>query len=225
MQRQGRSVQGELEQASHRILGERVRVRGQGRTDTGVHALGQVAQCATRSRLSTAAIWRALNALLPEDIVVHRVEGVPRSFHARFDAKARRYRYTILNRPERPVLDRHQVAWVRTPLDVALMRREARSLVGRHDFSAFQASSRMKRNPVRRVRSLRIAKRDEMIYIDIIAGSFVHHMVRNIVGTLIEIGRGKLPAGSLAKILRSRHRSAAGPTAPPEGLCLVRVDY
>lgn len=225
IQRRKRSVQGEIERALHRLLGKRARVRAQGRTDAGVHALGQIAQCVTRSKMSAGEIQRALNALLPEDIVIRRVEETPRAFHARFDAKARHYRYAILNRPFGSPLDRHRVALVRVPLDVGLMQQEAKALVGRHDFSAFQATNRWKRNPVRRIVSLRVRRQAGYIIIDIVANSFVHHMVRNIVGTLIEIGRGKLPPGSLTRILHARDRRLAGPTAPPEGLCLVKVKY
>jgi tRNA pseudouridine38-40 synthase len=175
--------------------------------------------------MSLAKLKEALNALLPDTIVVKGVKKVPDNFHAQFAAKAKTYRYTILNRRfSTPFLERY-VHLIRYPLNIGLMCKESKVLLGQHDFSAFQGSNRIAKSAVRNIKKIKISRKDAKINIEITADGFLYNMVRNIVGTLIEIGRGKYPAGSIQKILESCDRRKAGPTAPAKGLCLVSVKY
>lgn len=219
-----KTVQETIEKALEKILQEKVKLIASGRTDSGVHALGQVANFKTDSKLFPDNIQKALNSCLPKDIVVKKVEDVALEFHARYSATSKSYRYTILNRKVRSPLDRHYAAFIPYPLDIRSMQDAAVHLVGRHDFRSFQAKAG-EGNSTRTIKSLGVKKRGRFIYIDIEADGFLYNMVRNIVGTLIEVGRGKLKANGTMKILKARKRSRAGPTAPPEGLCLVRVRY
>ncbi|MDO8488785.1 MAG: tRNA pseudouridine synthase A, partial [Candidatus Omnitrophota bacterium] len=167
----------------------------------------------------------AINCLLPEDIKVKRIQFVDLDFNSRFCAKSKVYRYTILNRKYSSPLSAGRVYFFHYPLDVRLMRSEAKVLLGRHNFAVFQAAELRQRNPIRRIKRIKITKEKDFLYIDIEADSFLYNMVRNIVGTLMEIGRGRFPKGSMRKILASRKRSCAGPTLPAKGLCLVKVKY
>ncbi len=167
----------------------------------------------------------ALNGLLPEDIKVTGLGEEEKNFHSRFKAKSKVYRYTILNRDYSSPLLRNTVYFYPHPLDIKLMRKEALSLLGRHDFSAFCASRGKEKNPVKAIKKLSVVKQKDFVYINIEADGFLYNMVRNIVGTLMEIGRGSLAAGSLKKILLSRKRTLAGPTIPARGLCLLEVKY
>ena len=167
----------------------------------------------------------ALNCLLPEDIKVTRVKNVPLNFNSRFCAKSKLYRYTILNRKYSSALLVKRVYFFYHHLDVGLMRREARVLLGRHDFTSFQATEVRQRNPIRTIKMIKISQDKHFLYIDIQADSFLYNMVRSIAGTLLEIGRGRFPQGAMKRILKSHNRRQAGPTLPAKGLCLVRVKY
>lgn len=219
-----KSVQGALQEALAGILQEKVLLKGSGRTDAGVHARGQVAHCATSSLIPVANLQRALNAVLPESISIVRAQEAPADFHSRFQASSKIYRYTILNRPYPPALGRQQVYHYAGALDNAAMARAAACLRGRHDFKAFQSSGG-RLETIRTVKKISVAKRGPFLYIDIEADGFLYNMVRIVVGTLIEVGRGRYGPGHMRTILRSRDRKYAGPTAPARGLCLMRVRY
>lgn len=219
------SIQGSIEKALRRILQEKVKLIASGRTDAGVHALAQVANFHTHSGISLERLQKALNSLLPQDIRIRKVQQAPDDFHSRYWAKSKQYRYTVLNRPFSSAFFRGSVYFCPYAIDVRLMQQEARILLGRHDFSAFEGSGRRSKNTVRSIRKIRVSKDKEFIHIDIEADGFLYNMARNIAGTLLEIGRGHFKAGSLKKILLSRDRKKAGPTAAPGGLCLVKVSY
>lgn len=220
-----KTIQGIIERVLDGILQEEVRLIGAGRTDAGVHALGQIANFKTKSKMPMVVIQRALNALLPKDIVIVYIEEAKPDFNARYDVRSKIYRYQILNRDYNSVFDRLYQYHVPYKLDVRLMRQEARILVGRHNFKSFQAADKRERMPVRNLRRISIRSDGPVISIDIEADGFLYNMARNIVGTLIEIGRGKFPPGSMRRVLRAKDRTLAGPTAPAKGLCLLRVRY
>jgi tRNA pseudouridine38-40 synthase len=219
------SIQETIEKTLQRILQEKVKIIASGRTDAGVHALAQVANFKTNSNISLEKLQRALNGILPEDIKVTRIEEVGQDFHSRFSTKSKVYRYTILNRTYPSVLLKKGVYFYPYPLDIKLMRKETEAILGKHNFKAFQASDNKERSPIRTIKKLKINKDKDLIRIDIEADGFLYNMVRNIVGTLIEIGRGKFSPGSLKKILTSKDRKIAGPTVPANGLCLLEVKY
>lgn len=219
------SIQQRLEKTLQKILQEKIKVIGSGRTDAGVHALGQVANFKTQSLLPLNKLKLALNALLPKDISVAKIEEAALTFHSRFSAKSKLYRYNILNQPYRSALLRRQTYFYSYPLNINLMRKEARCLLGRHDFKSFCASAGSSKYTVRAIKRIALKKNGPLITLEIEADGFLYNMVRNIVGTLIEIGRGKFPAGSLKKILLAKERKFAGPTIPARGLVLVKVNY
>ncbi len=223
--RQKPTIQGTLERVLEQIVREPVRVIGSGRTDAGVHALAQVAHLRTRAALPRERLLRSLNALLPSDIAVLTVQDTYPAFHARFDAASKRYRYRIFIGPVVPPFIRPFVRHMRTPLNLALMRREAAGLRGRHDVKAFARASRPMRSTVRQMTDLRIRRQGDEIQIEIEGTGFLHTMVRSIVGTLIDIGRGRLPTGTIRRMLRTKDRRLAGTTAPACGLTLVSVAY
>lgn len=224
-QHHARSVQGDVESALSTVANERVRVVCAGRTDSGVHASGQVIHFDTGARRDERSWLLGVNSNLGADAVLRWVVAVPADFHARFGARARHYRYTILNRDTRPALGREHVAAERRPLDVAAMRQGARALVGRHDFSAFRAAQCQARSPVRSVFWLTVERHGEEVEIDIIANAFLHRMVRNIAGVLMAIGTGDRPPAWAARVLQSRDRTAGGVTAPAGGLRFMGVRY
>ena len=220
-----KSIQEVLEKRLRKILQEKIHTVVAGRTDAGVHALAQVANFKTHSNISSSRLLGGLNALLPEDISISKVEEVDNDFNARFNAKSKIYRYTILNRNYPSALLNSKVYFCPYPLNLSVMRREAELLVGRHNFKSFQASDYYERNPVKTIKSLKISKKGNLIYIDLEADSFLYNMIRNIVGTLIEIGRGRFKEGSMKKILLAKDRKLAGKTVSACGLCLLKVKY
>ncbi|MFA4989471.1 MAG: tRNA pseudouridine(38-40) synthase TruA [Candidatus Omnitrophota bacterium] len=220
-----KTIQAVIEKTLRKILQEKIKLIASGRTDAGVHARAQVANFFTRSGMKLSRLKIALNGVLPEDIKVIRLGEEGPRFHSRFKAKAKVYRYTILNRDYSSPLLRNTVYFYPHPLDIKLMRKEALALLGRHNFSAFCAAKGKEKNPVKTIKKLSIIKKKDFIYIDIEADGFLYNMVRNIAGTLVEIGRGSLASGSLRKILLSHRRSLAGPTIPAKGLCLLKVKY
>lgn len=219
------TVQGELERALAQITAAETRVAGAGRTDAGVHALGQVVSFCTASRLSTEAFRKGLNALLPEDIAVQGVADVSSMFHARFSARSREYRYTVLNQPVRSPLDRRFVFHVPRTLNLEAMAKAVRHLEGEHDFASFAGTPLPGSNTVRHVHSANCHHTGAKVYLDVIANAFLPHMMRNIMGTLLLVGFGRLNADDFRTVLLARDRRAAGPTAPAHGLCLMKVNY
>ena len=219
------TVQGLLVGAAERILGEPVKIVGASRTDAGVHARRQVASLATSSTIGPAVLQRALNALLPPAIRVLEVRAAPAGFDARRWARGKRYAYLIdRGSPADPFLRRY--AW-HAPfrLELAPMVAALRAIRGKHDFSAFCAAAGRGRTPTCTIRSARVITRRRLLAVCISGDSFLHHMVRNIVGSLVEIGRGAEPPDWMAELLHGRDRTRAGPTAPAEGLVLLRVLY
>jgi tRNA pseudouridine38-40 synthase len=221
-----RTVQGELEKALRRITGKRCRVTGAGRTDAGVHAEGQVASVVVATHLAPDSLRRALNAVLPKDLAVLALEPAPDGFDARRDARSKLYRYAIWNAPTRSPL-RLRTHWnVRTPLDLDAMRAAAAHLVGERDFAALRASGGGAKTSVRTLSRVEIAgEPGGAVRLEFEGTGFLRHMVRNAVGTLVDVGRGRRPPASVAALLAGGDRRAAGPTAPAHGLSLVWVDY
>lgn len=218
-------MQGTLEEAFQKITGKRVRVVGAGRTDSGVHAQGQVAHTILHSgRMQPKELLRALNAVLPEDVAVRSLSRTPASFHAIASAKKKRYRYLIWNKPVRPVRDRQYMLHVPHPLDIRAMQTTAKALRGRHNFKAFHSAGRPVRSTIRRLYRLDVRARGGMVVINAEADGFLYHMVRRIVGFLLETGRGRRKPADTGKLL-DRDGKLIAPTAPAKGLCLVKVSY
>ncbi len=223
-----RSVQGVVEAAFKTVVREELRVNAAGRTDAGVHALGQIAHVDCRTRLAPIELRRALNAELPADVAVQEVLSVPRSFNARRDALSKRYVYRLLNSGQPRPLRRRQAWHLRSGLDLAAMREAAGAVLGTHDFAAFRGApggSPADECSRRSIDRLDIIAWPPEVHFAVEGRSFLRHMVRNLVGTLVEIGLGRRPVSELAEILASRDRSTAGPTAPAHGLCLERIQY
>ena len=223
-----RTVQGVLEVALAQVTGQAVRVIGAGRTDAGVHARGQVAHLDTASRLPDPDLQRALNAVLDADVAILELRRVPDAFNARGDALLKRYVYRILTRRASSPLRRRRVWQLREPLDLDAMALAAGTLEGTHDFSAFRGArggSPAQENALRSLDRLSLEKGGDEIRLVAEGRSFLRYMVRNVVGTLVEVGAGRLSAEAVAEILASRDRSRAGPTAPAHGLCLEWIRY
>jgi tRNA pseudouridine38-40 synthase len=220
-----RTVQEALEQAISVVADQEVGVRCAGRTDAGVHALEQVVHFDTRARRSDRSWLLGTNANLPEDVSVLWVRAVEPDFHARFSAVARHYRYLILSRPTRSALLRRRAVWTHYPLRLDLMRQAAQYLVGEHDFSSFRALGCQAKSPVRCIHYLELSKQSGLVELSIGANGFLHHMVRNIAGVLMSVGRGEAPAHWVRDLLQMCDRTRGGITAPPQGLYLVRADY
>lgn len=227
IQKNAKTIQDVIEGALRKILSEKVKLIAAGRTDAGVHAKAQVANFRTKREFPLDKLQKALNSNLPDDISIIKIGLAGPRFHSRFDARAKLYRYTILNSRVDDPFGRNYYSKVLYNLNIALMKREAKVLAGKHDFKSFQAKSALSRvkNTTRTIKKITVRKDKDLVYIDIEANGFLHNMVRNIAGTLVEIGRGNLHKGSMNKILASRDRRKAGPTAPAKGLTLVKVKY
>lgn len=219
------TIQGVLQEAVKRISGEEVSITSAGRTDAGVHALGQVANFCTRKEFTPDRWQRALNGLLPPDIAVCRVEQAPADFEARRSARDKTYRYTILNAPYPSALERHRLLHIPEPLDLASMAEAAATLIGEYDFSTFRAANAEPPNAVRHIYEARFVAEGSRLQFIVTGNGFLKHMIRIMVGTLLDVGRGRLTPEHFRQILDSKDRQRAGKTAPPHGLCLMLVRY
>jgi tRNA pseudouridine38-40 synthase len=224
-QHSGRTVQGCLEAALAKVADHNLVCVCAGRTDTGVHATGQVVHIDSQARRDSKAWVRGTNANLPTDIRIQWARPVDAQFHARFSARRRHYRYVILNSPRQSALLRDRLCREYASLDVASMAEGARHLMGEHDFSSFRAAACQARHPVRTIHRLDVVRQGDFLYIDVVANAFLHHMVRCIGGVLIHVGRGEAPPGWVAEVLAARDRSLSGVTAPAAGLYLIAVRY
>ena len=222
---EGVSVQGAVERALTKVADHPVQVSCAGRTDAGVHGRCQVVHFDTDARRDMRGWVLGACSNLPTSVAVLWAQPVPESFHARFSARSRRYRYHLLNRSVRAALDARYVTWERLPLDAARMHEAAQALLGGHDFSAFRALSCQAPHPRRSVLGVDVRREGEQVFVEIEANAFLHHMVRNIVGSLLLIGRGERPVEWLGELLASRDRQVAGPTAPASGLTFVGPRY
>ena len=225
-QKDAPSIQEELQKAAFKFLAEDILVTGAGRTDAGVHALGQVAHFDTTKTLDPFKLCQAFNAhLRPQPISVLNAEIVADDFHARFDAKKRFYVYKILNRRSRPALNVNRMWWVHQPLDVEKMQDAAQVLIGKHDFSTFRAAACQAKSPIKTLDEIRIERYGEFVFFYVSARSFLHHQVRNIVGTLKLVGEGVWTKQNVIDALEAKDRKAGGPTAAAEGLYFEKVIY
>lgn len=221
----GLTIQDTLQRALSRIADTPILIHAAGRTDTGVHALEQVVHFETEVQRPLTAWVRGTNAELPDSIAVRWAYAVPDDFHARFSAQGRSYRYLLINRSVRSAIHAGKAGWFHLPLDIAAMRKAAQYLQGEHDFSAFRAAECQAKSPVKTMNSIDIYPQGEMLVIDLSANAFLHHMVRNIVGCLIYVGKGKYPPEWLKEILEGRQRRLAAPTFSPDGLYLRHIQY
>ena len=221
----GKSVQSAVESALSSVADHEVDVTCAGRTDSGVHARCQVVHFDTDASRTERGWALGTNSQLPPSVAVIWARPVAADFHARYSARARQYRYTILNRPIRPALDARRVAWERVPLDIDAMRLAAQALIGEHDFTAFRTVACQARSARRDMQEIAISRAGDEISIEVQANAFLHHMVRNIVGSLLPIGRGEQREAWLAELLAGRDRAKAGPTAPAAGLTFLGPRY
>ncbi|HET7931434.1 MAG TPA: tRNA pseudouridine(38-40) synthase TruA [Rhodanobacteraceae bacterium] len=221
----GPSVQAEVEAALSFVADHPVAVTCAGRTDAGVHARCQVVHFDTSSERSARSWVLGTTTRLPHSVAVLWAREMPDDFHARFSARARRYCYTILNRPVRPALDARFLAWERVPLDAGAMHAAAQALLGEQDFSSFRAIACQARHARRCVNAISVRRDGEHVVVEIEANAFLHHMVRNIVGSLLEVGRGERPGAWIAEVLAARDRNVAGVTAMPQGLAFIGPRY
>lgn len=219
------TIQGKLQRVLQRMLDEPIEVAGSGRTDAGVHAMGQVANFKCTRELNTEWLRKELNHYLPEDIAVLRAEEVDERFHSRLSAMDKTYRYQICNGDKADVFARKYQTLVEETLDVSVMQRAAGCLLGEHDFTSFCGNRHMKKSAVRRVDELRVELEGQLIQITIRGNGFLQNMVRIIVGTLVEVGAGRMEPEAVAEILAAKDRSLAGPTMAAKGLALMEVRY
>jgi tRNA pseudouridine38-40 synthase len=219
------TVQEHVEQALSKVAAQSVSVVCAGRTDTGVHSIGQVIHFETTAQRPERGWLFGTNVNLPDGIAMRWIKPVADDFHARFSARSRRYRYIILNRAARPALLQKRVCWQHNPLDAEAMHEAAQVLVGEQDFSSFRAAGCQARHAVREIIELQVQRERDYVYVDIVANAFLHHMVRNIVGSLLKVGAGERPVAWMAELLALRDRSVAGVTAPAAGLYFVHVNY
>lgn len=225
IQKSGRSVQEEVQKALSFVADHPVSIVCAGRTDTGVHASGQIIHMDSEANRSTHSWIYGANANLPDDVSIVWAKQVAEDFHARFSATERHYRYIILNRECRPSYSRNYVSWEHRPLDAERMHVAAQHLTGEHDFSSYRALACQAKHPTRHVSRLDVSRNDTYVMIDISANAFLHHMVRNIAGVLITIGAGEQPTDWSREVLEYRDRTLGGVTAPPNGLYLAGVEY
>ena len=218
------TIQGKLETALSRILGEPIEISGSGRTDAGVHAMGQVANFHCESTMTSEEILENLRRYLPEDIGIYSCKDVSPRFHARLNAKEKTYRYRIWNSGKPCVFERRFVTVMPEALDVAAMEEAAKHLLGEHDFSAFCGNAKMKKSTVRYIRSIEIRREGEELHLLFTGNGFLHNMVRILVGTLVEVGRGERNPDSIPELFGGK-RAEAGFLAPAQGLCLMEVYY
>lgn len=221
----GRTVQDQLEQALSRFCDQTIRTMCAGRTDAGVHALMQVVHFDTEAQRPESAWVRGPNSLLPPGIAVQWARHVSPQFHCRTHALGRRYAYVVLQSPVRPSLEAGRVGWVFRPLDQAAMERAAHDLIGEHDFSSFRAAQCQSHTPVKTLRQIRISRHGAYWRFEFEANAFLHHMVRNLMGCLVQVGQGLRPADSMPQVLAARHRDAAAPTFSPDGLYFLGPVY
>ena len=225
IQKNGPTVQETLTKILTRITGHKITLYGAGRTDSGVHSIGQTANFLTASRLTPYQFLRAINDHLPRDIVTRSVKEVPKSFNSRYAAKSKIYRYTILNSIIPKVFNRNLYYFLPYKISIDRMKKAVRYFVGRHNFKAFAAKSPQKDDCNRRIYSIKITQDTDYVYIDIKGNGFLHNMVRTIVGTLLWVSHGKIQPEDIKDIIKSEDRKKAGPTVPAKGLCLVKVNY
>ncbi len=218
------TIQGKLETTLSRILEEEIEISGSGRTDAGVHALGQVANFRCANTMPAGEILEHLRRYLPEDIGIYSCRDVSPRFHARLNAREKTYRYRIWNSEAPCVFQRRYAAVMPETLDISAMEQAAAHLVGQHDFSAFCGNAKMKKSTVRFIRSIEILREGEELQLFFTGNGFLHNMVRILVGTLVEVGRGQRQADSIPELFGGK-RAEAGFLAPPQGLCLMEVDY
>jgi len=224
-QAQKNTVQDVLQAALGRVADEHIVVVAAGRTDSGVHALEQVVHFDTNVVRPLSAWVRGVNTHLPKSIAVLWAHIVPDEFHARFSAQARSYRYLLINRPVRSAVQYGKVGWFHAPLDIEQMREATHYLLGEHDFSSFRAAECQAKSPIKNLQKFDITRKEDMIIFELTAGAFLHHMVRNIIGSLVYVGKGKHPPEWLKEVLESRNRKFAAPTFSPDGLYLCGVSY
>lgn len=220
-----RTVQDTLEAALTRLAGHPVQTVSAGRTDSGVHAMAQIVHFDTEAPRPLTAWVRGTNTWLPKSVAVRWAVEVPADFHARFSAQARSYRYVLLNQPTRPAIFSGRVGWFHAPLDGEKMVAAAQALVGEHDFSAFRSAECQARSPVRCLERAQVRRSGNYVVFDFKANGFLHHMVRNLVGALLFVGKAHVPPSWVAEVLAGRDRSRAAPTFAPDGLYLYGVDY
>ena len=221
----GSTVQDTLQQALSEIAAAPISVIAAGRTDAGVHALEQVIHFDSEAARPLTAWVRGVNSLLPDSIAVRWAHAVPDEFHARFSAHGRHYRYHLVNREVRSAVHAGRAGWFHLPLNLAAMQEAAQCLLGEHDFSAFRAAECQAKSPVKCMSSIDIYRDGEMLIFDFSANAFLHHMVRNLVGCLVYVGKGKYPPQWLAQVMASRESRLAAPTFSPDGLYLRRIQY
>ncbi|MDP8212162.1 MAG: tRNA pseudouridine(38-40) synthase TruA [Candidatus Zapsychrus exili] len=222
-----RTVQGEIQNTLKIIFKKNIKIIGSGRTDSGVHATAQVANFKISSSMPTKEIISAINANIDNDITVLEAADVSLDFHSQYNIKSKTYRYTILNRATRCSLEKDFCLLHNRKLNVKHMKDAAKLLIGQRDFKSFQSSDKTRKpgSTIRTIKNIKIKKSGDFIYIDIEANGFLYKMVRNIVGTLLGVGSGRLEKGSIRKILKAKNRNTASPTAPAKGLCLIKAEY
>lgn len=221
----GNTVQDHVEKALARIADGPVATTCAGRTDAGVHATAQVVHFDTEVRRPDSAWVRGVNTHLPDGVAVRWAQPVADDFHARFSARGRRYRYLLLNRPVRPGLAQGRVGWFHAPLDVDRMNEAAAHLLGEHDFTTFRAAECQAKSPIKELREARVSRLGDLVIFDFEATAFLHHMVRNLVGSLVYVGKGKHPPAWIGELLQERDRTRAAPTFAAAGLYLAGVTY
>ncbi|MBI3999965.1 MAG: tRNA pseudouridine(38-40) synthase TruA [Candidatus Omnitrophica bacterium] len=225
IQKRYRTIQGELEAALQKLFHQKIKIIAAGRTDSGVHAEGQVVNFQIRSKLALPKIHLGLNHYLPEDLVVTEIKQVPASFHAQYSAKRKVYEYRVFNSRHRSALERFRSFYFPFPVELNQMKQAARLLCGKHNFRAFESSGSRRRSAIRTIRKFEVKKEGKIIYFTVEADGFLYKMVRSMVGTLLEVGSGKLKLAIFKEILAQENRRLVGFTAPPQGLTLKQVIY